>query len=202
MTMHVYLLTKSSQKIVEPLHLVWTGSKVTVDGSWYDARAECVEHAISKGHKSIAIMVGTVELYLGVRGPIAGENGKPVPGSQTTGARKMTDLNQKGLWLFLSRLTRRYGHTYVPPLGWQGHRAGMELAPTVPLVAAYQTAALAQLGAKALRGPLGGALCDKGYDSFTLGDYFHYNLSDNQIDENGTAASWKLRYDRAIADHL
>lgn len=180
---HLYLLTKPNEKVVEQVSAVGAANRVKVHDSWYDARAGAIQHAIDNGYDRIAFMVGTVELYRRPCGYLP---------------TRATQFDQHGMWLYLDRLTRRYAHVYVPPLAWADRHPGYGewLVPTIPLVAAYQTAVLAKLSKRDL--PLGQLLCHEGYDSYTVGDYFYHNLGTPVLDEQGSAATWRRAYERAI----
>lgn len=175
---------------MENVSTVWGGSRVKVrnSGDWYAARARAFEHAIQTGHASVAIMVGTVFL---VHKPHWNGLGKRAPGAHCSRSQ------QHGLWMYLQRLTVRYGHAYVPPVAWAAQRQLNHFCnPTIPMVAAYQVRALQSL--KNLDMPLGKLLCGQGYDSFTVSDYFYDNLGDTVLDEPGSATTWKATYERAV----
>lgn len=195
MTTHLYVLTKPEHNVVEQYHTIWGGSRVPVpDGDWYAARARCFHHAQEAGHEKIIMVVGTVKLFHRAYWSGKGECTHPVRADEYT---------QHGLWLYLDRLLQRYGHVYVPPLSscwaWQV-RAKKQwnywCSPTIPMVAAYQVDAVAELHDRTI--PWGDQLCAAGYDSFTIDDYFFHNLGDTVYDERGSATTWRIAYERAI----
>lgn len=184
MTMHIYVLVEDEGNLVEKISPVWGASKLKFTGDWYRARADCFQHAMEHSHTGICIVSHAVELY---RRPHGG-----VP-------QRMTSREQHGLWLYLDRLLRRYGHAYVPPLAWARNKQHDYFnSPTIPLVAAYQVRALQDIKCKH-EWSVGWRLCAAGYDSFTLNDYFHNNLGSAGLDEFGTARQWRNDYERAIA---
>lgn len=188
MTMHIYVLLEDGGKLVEKIHPVWGASKLKFTGDWYQARADCFEHALDNGHTGICIVSHAVQLYRRPHGGVP----QHIPG----------DNEQHGLWLYLDRLLRRYGHVYVPPLAWSKNKQHEYFnSPTIPLVAAYQTRALQAI--EPWNNPaIGFALCGSGYDSFTVSDYFYHNLGKNRMDDVGTASAWRKTYESAIARHL
>jgi hypothetical protein len=179
--MHLYVLAQEGQNIASPVAPVWGASRVTVRGNnWAAARATAAQHAIDAGHKVFGIVVGTVELYY-----------RPHNQQHHTA----TEFDRHGLWLYLHRLACRFGHVYVPPLAWARNRSfqAQQCLPTIPLVAAYSTKAVAQLDD--LESKWGYELCGLGYDSWTVHCYFHFNYAPYpQLDETGSAATWLKRY--------
>lgn len=160
-------------------------------GKWYEARATALQHAIDAGHSTVAVMTSDVTMF---RRPV----GHDLISASTF------DLH--GMWLYLERLCRRYGHVYVPPSAWARHHPahGAVLTPTIPLVAAYQVKALQSLST--LEGSIGQYLCSNGYDSYTVGDYFYqsmaYRPGQTGLDEIGSAATWHRAYTQAITREL
>lgn len=190
----VYVLAEEGSKIVDNPEAVWAARRVTVrGGKWYEARATAFEHAISEGHGSVIIMAGTAELL-----HRAHWNGN----GPETKLTLCSDNDKHGLWLYMDRLTRRFGHVYVPGVGaclpWKTRRTHPWQYinnPTVPMVAAYRTSALQSLSS--LDGPLGKLLCGQGYDSFTLSDFFYQPYGGYVLDETGSATTWNQAYERA-----
>jgi hypothetical protein len=191
--MPIYVLQRKGEKQVQPAHSasgverrVWAN----VNG-WYDARAEALQDAISRGARTVGIISSDVMLY---RRPHGHEMAR-------------AGVNEcHGMWLYLERLCARYGHVYVPPTKWapQHPSHGEFLCPVIPLVSAYQVKALQALDS--LDGAIGWKLCGAGYDSYTVGDYFHQNVSyrpdEDILDEYGTTASWHRAYLRSIEKEL
>lgn len=166
---------------------VWNAHRVWLKPGrpdWYEARSRAFTHAREQGYTHVGIVCSTVQLFRRAHG------NEPM---------LQAPNDQHGMWLYLNRLVKRYGHVYVPPLRWarQMESYGEVLAPTIPLVAAYQMAGVDAVhdGVGSL---LGTNLCAKGYDSFTVGDYFHFDLAKIELDEYGSAATWRRAYERAI----
>jgi hypothetical protein len=184
--MQLYVLAESGRNIASAPAPMWGASRVTVTGNnWQRGRASAARHAIEAGHRTFAVMVGTVELY---RRP---HQQQPLVA---------TEFDRHGLWIYMMRLAWRFGHVYVPPLQWSrvaGKTWEHQNNPTIPLVAAYQTKAVAQLAD--LDAPWGYELCRLGYDSFTLSDYFHWNYAPHgQLDEVGSRDTWHRAYKNSV----
>lgn len=192
---HLYVLCHEGQQVVETHYPVWGASKVMVRaGRWYDARAKCIAHALDAGHAKIAIVVGTVYLLHRPHWNGLGER---------TVVSRMNEYGHHGLWVYVDRLLRRFGHVYVPPLSamrtWEvekKHPWRYINNPVIPSVAGYTMQALATLRDHTI--PFGKLLCGNGYDSVTISDYYHHNLGDTVLDENGSASTWNQAYERAI----
>jgi len=184
MKMHIYVLVKEGEKILEKYDTApFRASKLRFDGDWYKARGDCIRHAIEHGYSTILIIVGSVELH---------------HRQLRCDPQRMHTRWQGGLWHYLDRLLCRYGHVYVPPLAWAKQKKHEYfLHPTIPLVAGYQVRALQTLDN--VDGPLGALLCSNGYDSFTVYDYLHFKPGAPVLDEVGSATTWRKSYERAIA---
>lgn len=191
--MHMYLLQAENEQVVEDFSPIWGLSRVWVrGGKWYDARAKAIQHAVDNGYGGICVVTNTVQLYRKPHWNGRGEEVKPyLP----------TKENKHGLWVYLNRLLCRYGHVYVPSLGWASHKFEQECNPPIPLVAAYRTTALQELDNTDI--PFGKLLCGKGYDSFTINDYYYHDLGNKvTLDEPGSMTTWRNAYGRAIARKL
>jgi hypothetical protein len=192
--MPVYVLRVPGESIVtQPSAPSEYQRTVKVEGKdWVGARGVALQHAIDEGCRTVAVMVSDVNLY---RRPHAYQTLHP-----------STEHDMHGMWLYLERLCRRFGHVYVPPTAWATRHPshGAMLSPTIPLVAAYQVKALQSL--RTLNAPLGAALCANGYDSFTVGDYFHQCVAHRAggpvLDEVGSTATWHRAYLNAISKDL
>lgn len=196
MTTHLYVLAEEGTRLVETYSPVFGASRVVVKGKrdWYAARARAIQHAIDAGHAKIIITVGTAEYY---HRPHWNGLGEP------TEVARMEAFGQHGLWLHFDRLLNRFGHVYVPPLSacraWHTYKKNPWMPynnPVIPSVAGYVTSTLAQL--TDLEAPFGQRLCGNGYDSFTMNDYFYYNLGEDHLDETGSATTWRKSYERSI----
>lgn len=195
MTMQVYVLVPEDQRTVIQPHDIWGASKVTVvNRDWYGARARAIEHALGRGYTAIGVLCNSIELYYRPHWNGSGPE---------TGLHRACENHTHGMWLYLDRLVKRFGHVYVPSVkavrSWGSLRKypwEYSCAPTIPMVAAYQTAALQSLDD--LNGPLGRGLCANGYDSLTVSDYFYHNLGELVLDEPGSATTWRASYERAI----
>lgn len=189
MNMHIYVLVKEGEKIVEKYDTTpFRASKLRFDSNWYTARGDCIRHAIENGYSTIMIVVGSVEFW---------------HRQLRCDPQRMHVRWQGGMWHYLDRLLCRYGHVYVPPLAWAKQpkrilkQEDFILNPAVPLVAGYQVRALQTLDN--IDGPLGALLCSNGYDSFTVYDYLHYKPGVPVLDDVGSATTWRKSYERAIA---
>lgn len=197
MSLHVYVLTPEKHQIVETYHTLWGASRVVVRNQhdWYDARARCIQHAITNEFDKIVVVAGTVELYHRPHWNGLGEESV---------AARMSDNGQHGMWLYLNRLLNRYSHVYVPPLSaclsWKAMRTRpwpYINNPVIPMVAGYRVDALTQMTDHTL--PIGQRMCGMGYDSLTVNDYFFHNHGPTHYDEAGTVTSWSKSYERAIS---
>lgn len=187
--MPIYILQPRKEKLVtQPQSTSGVERRVWVEGGdWFGARAQALQHAIDNGARTVAVMCSDVQLF---RRPHGGD--LVLQGTN----------DSHGMWLYLERLCKRYGHVYVPPTAWAAqHPAwGSLLTPTIPLVTAYQVKALQSLSE--LHSSIGFDLCSNGYDSYTVGDYFYQGMAVREqrlaLDEHGSTASWTRAYLQAI----
>jgi hypothetical protein len=165
----------------------------------YTARRRVFERAIEMEATKLVIVMGGVGLL-----HRAHWNGK----GPRTEARYMNEAQTHGLWNYIDRLLDRYGHVYVPPMAWMrpwkirpkpsDHVTSIN-NPTLPMVAGYRVKALAELDDLSNVG-VGEALTKRGYDSFTIQDYFFTTPGNlDRLDETGSAATWSKNYERAIS---
>ena len=153
--------------------------QVIVDENWEAVRDRVFRACCIGGRRSVIFVNGHVELY---------------EKRHSTEPSRITENGQHGLWLYMSRLLKRFGHAYVPHLSTDGPSLSYRPynCPANGMVVGYQIAALQSL--PNLDGPLGRQLCRNGYDSFTVGDYFYYPMGEEVFKEIGTHASWQAAY--------
>ncbi|MFM7008694.1 MAG: hypothetical protein ACKO0Z_05090 [Betaproteobacteria bacterium] len=180
----VFQLTPRGTKAVETISPIGRCVRMVIDDDWDYTRAKIHHAALATGARSVILVNGNVELYE-----------KRFGGERPS---RINDNGQHGLWLYMGRLLRRYGHVYVPHMKtWQETHPYFN-CPSDGMVVGYQTAALQKLGD--LYGPLGRQLCREGYDSFTVSDYFYYPLGEEVFKEVGTHATWQAAYLRSFED--
>lgn len=191
--MPVYNLVMPGATVMKP-HAANEERTVHVEGEdILGARAWALQDAIERGERTVGIIVNGTSIL------------RRHPQSEATFTQ--TEMQLHGMWLYLERLAFRYGHVYAAPLSAmrQMPTYGEVNCPTIPLVAAYQVAALKAVPDMTAFGALGQMLCSKGYDSYTVGDYFTSNLNRRAVrdlEETGTTASWRTAYHMYIARNL
>jgi hypothetical protein len=178
----IFQLVPRGTKAVEKISPVGRCVQIRVDDDWEYTRSKIQHAAIATGSRSFILVNGNVELFEKRHGDAQ--------------ASRLTERNQHGLWLYMERLLKRYGHVYVPHLSTP-FMTNFNY-PTNGMVVGYQTAALQKLDD--LYGPIGRQLCRAGYDSFTVSDYFYYPLGDEVFKEVGTHATWQAAYLRSFDD--
>lgn len=178
-TLLVQLVPRGTN-IIEEISPVGDFKQVMVDDNWEVVRDRIFRACCIGGRRSVIFVNGHVELY---QMPHCAD--KP---------SRITENGQHGLWLYMGRLLKRFGHVYVSTLA--NSRTPRENRyynhPSAGMVVGYQVAALQSL--PNLDGPLGRQLCRNGYDSFTVGDYFYYPMGEEVFKEVGTHASWQAAY--------
>lgn len=195
MSSRIYVLAEPGQKLAEHISDIDGASLVNVrDRDYARARGVALQHAMDNGVAVAMIVVGSVQLF--IRSHWNGV-GKAGPEHQP---HRMTEEQQRGLWLYLERLCARFGHAYVPPLGW-ARPPGRQVPehvnnPPIPLVAAYRVRAVQSLSHVGEH--LGWQLVNRGYDSFTVSDYHFFDLAKTPVlDEHGSQSTWSQAYERA-----
>jgi hypothetical protein len=187
-TMHIYYLTPAGEKVMRILDNQWGGSsKVTVRaGDYYAAREKALTHALENGHNAM-IVCNSCQLLARDRNP------------PRTALTPLGEFGEHGLLLYVCRLFNRFAHVYVPPVSALAGipLSGVDCTPTIPMVAAYRVDALVHVD---LSKSFGQDLCAKGYDSYTLGDYFYQDIAGKpQLDEYGSTSTWRKKYAQALA---
>ena len=191
--MPVYNLVLPGAEVLRP-HAANEERTVHVEGDdLFGARSWAFQDAIERGERTVGIIVNGTHVLR--RSP------------QSGATFNQTEMQLHGMWLYLERLAMRYGHVYAAPLSaMRGIPSYGEVnSPTIPLVAAYQVAALKSLPEMSAFGVVGQMLCSRGYDSYTVGDYFTSNLNRRlatSLEETGTVASWRSAYHTYIARNL
>lgn len=176
-TLLVQLLPQGTNE-AEELHPMW-GMKVmkVVNDDWDSARDAVIRACCMTGRKSVIFVHGHAELY---------------EKRHSTVPFRITRHGQHGLWLYMDRLLQRFGHVYVPPLTEANDLPHYHNSPCKATVVGYQLAALQRI--KTWDGPLGLQLCEAGYDSFTVRDYFYYCRGHEAFVETGTRQEWERAF--------
>ena len=177
-------LVPEGTNVIEYISPIGDFKQIEINDDWERVRDRVFRAACIGGRTSVIFVNGHVELY-----QMAHQAEMP---------SRITDNGQHGLWLYMGRLLKRYGHVYVPHLRNAGDEPSYFNQPTNGMVVGYQIKALQSL--PTLDGPLGRQLCRNGYDSFTVGDYFYYPMGDEVFEEVGTHASWEAAYLRFFND--
>jgi hypothetical protein len=149
-----------------------------VDDNWEEVRERIFMACCMAGRRSVIFINGHCELY---------------EKRLSTEPSRITQFGQHGLWVYMNRLLKRFGHVYVPPLfEWRDEPKHYYNCPTDGMVVGYQLAAIQKLDE--WYGPLGQRLCAAGYDSFTIRDFFYRQLGPGQFPETGTHTSWSKAF--------
>lgn len=169
---------------VEEISPIGDFKQIIVNDNWDAIRDRLFQACCVGGRTSVIFVNGHVELY--------------EKRLQADKPSRITPNGQHGLWLYMSRLLKRYGHVYVPHIGVTAFDPAYFNVPADGMVVGYQIKALQSL--PNLDGPIGRQLCRNGYDSFTVGDYFYYPMGEEVFEEVGTHASWEAAYLRFFND--
>lgn len=177
-------LVPEGTNVIEDISPIGDFKQIEINDNWEVVRDRVFRAACIGGRTSVIFVNGHVGLHQMRHGET-----KPT---------RLTDKGQHGLWLYMSRLLKRYGHVYVPHINTTAFKHQYFNSPTDGMVVGYQIKALQSL--ENLDGPIGRQLCRNGYDSFTVGDYFYYPMGEEVFEEVGTHASWEAAYLRFFND--
>lgn len=194
--MHIYYLTPKGEKPARILSNPTEGAShsVTVHGEagWYAARAKALEHAAEAGADFCMVVVGHCIPT------VAGRDGANL---REVSAFKPNERSDHSVILYMRRLLEQH-HGAVLLHRLEALRgfpwSGLDLVPTVPLVACYRIAAAMSCDYTGPR--LEYSMVTKGFRTYTPGDfgYWCHGRSD-VLDTFGTPGHWKRAYEKALA---
>lgn len=172
--------------------------RVEVNGMTFQtARGIAFMRAERDGADTVGIIVASTRLYRRQAWNYCGPETKLRPQSGT---------DKHGMWQYLARLSKQYGHAYAPSVvtctPWpklQGSVVhGSLCVPTPGIVAVYDMSALSSVGTEPAF--LSESLVSVGFPGFTQYEYFH--SPSDVLPERGTLEQLDASYRHAVNKSL